>query len=333
MLKKTIRRLGALAMVLAMAVSVFAVNASAANNPATVQITKTLTKSAETPAPNTKFEFKIEAGEPGSYTQAGKTDIAITPGVAMENVTTGEGVESTNKTTVTYTATITLPTYTAAGIYSYKVSEVDGGYKGITYDKKQYTMNVFVNKDKAVYAVTIDGAGLGTAEGKKSLNFTNSYTTTSVTVKKLIKGNQADMDATFPITITINGTAGKSYTVVNGSETATIKANENGVAATTISLGNEKTYTVYGLSATDTYQVTEAESAANKNGYTTTYNEECNNAKAAEVGITAKTAVVTNTKDATAPTGVIMTIAPYALMVVLAGAFAVVFLTRRNRAE
>lgn len=45
------------------------------------------------------------------------------------------------------------------------------------------------------------------------------------------------------------------------------------------------------------------------------------------------TAAFTNKKDATTPTGVIMTIAPYALMVVLAGAFAVVFLTRRNRAE
>ena len=37
--------------------------------------------------------------------------------------------------------------------------------------------------------------------------------------------------------------------------------------------------------------------------------------------------------DALNGKGVIMTIAPYALMVVLAGAFAVVFLTRRNRAE
>lgn len=45
------------------------------------------------------------------------------------------------------------------------------------------------------------------------------------------------------------------------------------------------------------------------------------------------TATVTNTRETTPPTGVIMTIAPYALMVVLAGAFAVVFLTRRNRAE
>lgn len=42
---------------------------------------------------------------------------------------------------------------------------------------------------------------------------------------------------------------------------------------------------------------------------------------------------VINDKDVSTPGGVIMTIAPYALMVVLAGAFAVVFLTRRNRAE
>ena len=46
-----------------------------------------------------------------------------------------------------------------------------------------------------------------------------------------------------------------------------------------------------------------------------------------------KTQTVTNDKAITTPGGVIMTIAPYALMVVLAGAFAVVFLTRRNRAE
>lgn len=331
MLKKTIRRLGALAMVLAMAVSVFAVNASAANNPETVTINKVLTKSADAPVPNTSFSFKIEAGEPGTYQQDGKADIAITPGTAMQNVTTGAGVEAANKLSVSYTATITLPNYTAAGIYSYKVSEVDGEYDGISYDPTVYNMNVFVNKDKEVYAVTINGAGLGTTGGKKSLNFTNNYTTTSVTVKKVIEGNQADMDATFPITITIKGTASKSYTVVNGNATTEITADSDGVATTTINLGDEKTYTVYGLSATDTYQVTE--STANQNGYTTTYNDDCNNAKAAAVGTTAKTAVVTNTKDATAPTGVIMTIAPYALMVVLAGAFAVVFLTRRNRAE
>ena len=57
MLKKTIRRLGALAMVLAMAVSVFAVNASAANtanDEKTVEkaFTKTVTTDGNTCAPN-----------------------------------------------------------------------------------------------------------------------------------------------------------------------------------------------------------------------------------------------------------------------------------------
>ena len=106
MLKKTIRRLGALAMVLAMAVSVFAVNASAANNPETVTINKVLTKSADAPVPNTSFSFKIEAGEAGTYQQDGKADIAITPGTAMQNVTTGAGVEAADKLSVSYTATI-----------------------------------------------------------------------------------------------------------------------------------------------------------------------------------------------------------------------------------
>lgn len=128
--KKSIRRLGAVVMALAMAMSVMAINAFAANNPETVTITKTLTKSADAPVPNTTFTFAIAAGDEGVYEQDGQTDISITPGEAMNNVTTGEGVESPDGTTVTYTATITLPAYTAAGIYSYKVSEVAGDYKG-----------------------------------------------------------------------------------------------------------------------------------------------------------------------------------------------------------
>ena len=57
MLKKTIRRLGALAMVLAMAVSVFAVNASATEvtvypETDTAVITKQITKEANVLAPN-----------------------------------------------------------------------------------------------------------------------------------------------------------------------------------------------------------------------------------------------------------------------------------------
>jgi len=79
------------------------------------------------------------------------------------------------------------------------------------------------------------------------------------------------------------------------------------------------------------YTVTEADYSGS--GYKTYVDgvekrEAKGNATADDTVVTVK-----NEKNNTAPTGVIMTIAPYALMVVLAGAFAVVFLTRRNRAE
>lgn len=114
---------------------------------------------------------------------------------------------------------------------------------------------------------------------------------------------------------------------------ATLKINDSVVLENDIYYSTpryDETVTIYGLSANDEYQVTEDD--ANTDGYTTTY-ESCNEDEAGAMGTDDVTATVTNTRETTPPTGVIMTIAPYALMVVLAGAFAVVFLTRRNRAE
>lgn len=65
MLKKTIRRLGALAMVLAMAVSVFAVNASAVetvNEKQDVTITKNISADDNVRVPGATYTFTIAAG-------------------------------------------------------------------------------------------------------------------------------------------------------------------------------------------------------------------------------------------------------------------------------
>lgn len=69
MLKKTIRRLGALAMVLAMAVSVFAVNASAVDGETSyfetknVVIEKTISMDANAKVPNGEFTFALTPSE------------------------------------------------------------------------------------------------------------------------------------------------------------------------------------------------------------------------------------------------------------------------------
>ena len=173
----------------------------------------------------------------------------------------------------------------------------------------------------------------GTAN--KSDGFTNKYTTYTLNLKKMIAGEMANMTETFKFTIHFNGTAGASF--MYGNDTITL--DENGSATLTIpALGHEGTAVIKGIPSTVKYTITET--VKENEGYTTTYTQTDVTGKQDGVTTTEKvmgkkdnSVEFTNTKDASTPTGVIMTIAPYALMVVLAGAFAVVFLTRRNRAE
>ena len=98
-----------------------------------------------------------------------------------------------------------------------------------------------------------------------------------------------------------------------------------------ITLGHDQTINIYGLSGQDKFTVVEVE--ANKDGYTTTY----------KLGGTAKTSItnelegdsdkaveVENNKNATTPTGIIMSFAPYILVLALAGVFAVMFLRKKR---
>lgn len=326
MLKKTIRRLGALAMVLAMAVSVFAVNASAAgtvNKSQDVTITKNITADANVRVPGATYTFTIAAGDSDAARNiyAGEMN-AISQ--AANNITFTEGDEESSKST---TFTITAEKFTKPGIYRYTVTETANPLPdGMTLASPK-TLLVYVEQVdgvNSIAAVIVDGVD---DKDKSDFSFTNTYNTNNVTVKKVITGNQANLSGEWEFEITVSGQAGEKF--ATSKEGVVL---ETGVPAT-IKLGNNQTITIYGLSASDTYTVKEVE--ANTDGYVTTINGEATdngktsgNAAAADVSIEYK-----NEKNIATPGGVIMTIAPYALMVVLAGAFAVVFLTRRNRAE
>ena len=353
MLKKTIRRLGALAMVLAMAVSVFAVNASAVDEGSTgaevgtqMTITKKVTLKEKVLAPNTEFEFTVGAGvanlkyggydviqgAAGDWTVGGK--VTVTKGSSTPTVATG-------------TTTMTLNrTYDAPGIYSYTVQETKGNYDGMIYDTTVKNVLVFVEYNsttdkyvptKAVVVDVKDGtATVPEAEGAKSdLTFTNNYDdaekgTHDLTVIKKVEGKLGDRSKEFKFTITINADSADQKTDTKEQYYVEI-SNKNGKSETTMTSGDPlnvwlrhgDTVKIYGLSPKDTYTVTEEKTEYSVEG----------EVKNATMGNADEEITVKNTKDTTTPGGVIMTIAPYALMVVLAGAFAVVFLTRRNRAE
>lgn len=337
MLKKTIRRLGALAMVLAMAVSVFAVSASADNTEVLPAVSKKITKSANTYVPTTDFTFSITAaGESDTIgTNPGVDGVISIAPVHFEANANNIGVTEVNGTGGTIRVDATK--FTHPGIYYYDVTEVDGGVSGVSYDPQTKKLAVYKYNDGSIaYMFVKEETENGVTKLVKDNDpFNNGYVNVSdLTISKTVTGDFADETKEFTFTITITGVNNdKTYSVYKNDKV--VKTLTSG-RSDTITLKHGESVVIKGLEAADTYKVIETNED---------YTPSINNAGVAVNGTTAegdmtinltsaaKTVAYTNARNASTPGGVIMTIAPYALMVVLAGAFAVVFLSRRNRAE
>ena len=361
MLKKTIRRLGALAMVLAMAVSVFAVNASAEGEQTPeakkFYIKKTVSVTGQNVlAPNTTFSYAIangtvaEGATGGNVTMPGTIGtVYVKNGVNANKIHIADsrftpGDTASNKYEAQNEVTFDAGTFTAPGIYYYTVTETipedAAKYDGITYDDSTLKMYVYVVNDESGYKV--DGVVVTKSGTTKGEGFDNKYEVDKnndgqLVLTKEVTGTQGNKGADWTFKIEITGPEGEKYLTSNGT---VIEANVQ--TATEVTLKHGQTFTIYGLSAGDKVKI--VEDKANTEGYDTSYATKgkndtdygtatkYDNSKGIIVDGSAFVKVI-NDKNYTTPTGIIMTIAPYALMVVLAGAFAVVFLTRRNRAE
>ncbi len=341
MLKKTIRRLGALAMVLAMAVSVFAVNASAVDATDSgdnqqqeeqidaTKLTKRVNKATNTYAPTATFSFTV-ANDGASAGVTNPYDSEKNPFVTVSSVSFTPAESDITKEYVEKDATITVnDNGLDPGIYYFTISEVAGNVEGVSYTGGSKRLAVYVYGDgtKTKYMfVNEDGSA------KVDGTFVNSYVNTAnLTIGKTVTGKFGNKNKEFDFTLKINGVkqANKTYDKVDssGSKTGTVTTDENGK----FKLKHGEKIVVPNLQAKDTYEVKED----NYSGYTTTVagSDSSDMKHATQLTSADKSVEFTNNADANPATGVIMTIAPYALMVVLAGAFAVVFLTRRNRAE
>ena len=206
------------------------------------------------------------------------------------------------------------PTNLTPGKYRYTLKETPGTYDGITYDTTEYTLDVWVSLDEAGNKVANLVAYKGTGK-VADVTFENTYTTKNLTVKKVIAGNAADFNKKFKFTVTVNGAEGETYA------TSTDDILTTG-APFTIELGHDETFEVYGLSPADTYTVTEDFE---------NYTQEVEGAQ--EGTLTENgTVTFTNTLSSDIPTGVIETIAPFAIMIVVALGFAVLYFRRRQEA-
>ena len=204
----------------------------------------------------------------------------------------------------------------------------------------------------------------------KSASYVNEYATKDLGISKEVSGNQASRDKYFEYTVTIeNLVEGDTYTVDYSNADASINANPNEattvitedvtqpstltVAANGTSITQKfylqhgQSIKILGLPTTATYTVTE-----NKEDYTSTSGNTIEAVPASgtqgEQGyVQARTyndpttgnmsddhyVGFTNTKDGVIPTGVLLTIAPFAIGLLLFGALAVFFIARKKRRE
>ena len=243
--------------------------------------------------------------------------------------------------------------YSVPGVYSYTVKEKNGGYSGITYDDTTYYMYVSViNKEGGV---KVDNVVLAKTDGTKIADITNDFGATNnlthdLTITKSVTGNAGELNKDFTFKISIEPKAGTGASAAQefqlvDADSAAQPISANG-AETTVTIRNTEIVHIYGL--TGDYDVKVSENEAGLNGYTTTYkitgdgagdttaDQPLANADAkATVNALADGATLTiiNNRENVTPTGVAMDIAPYALMIVLAGSAAVTFLRKKDYFE
>ena len=236
-------------------------------------------------------------------------------------------------------------------------ADVDGAFtKKLTIAGYVLHSNVDDEPDVAAGA---DFGSAGAYVATKSQGFTNSYDTSDLTLRKQVTGNQASRDKYFEFTLNIAAAQPNTkYDVVIDEADATSKANAatieanagkaNVTSITTDDAGKatQKFYlqhgqqvTVQGLAKDTTYTVTE-----NTEDYKSTANTKDTpvvdtkaDTEAAPVdGTIVSTDLTTgflNTRDGVIPTGVIMAVAPFAVVTILGGAGVVTMMMKKNKKE
>lgn len=374
---KFLRRMAVAVMTGAMMVSMLGMTAFAANTPANgtnnaASITKYLVLDANAVVPTATFTYSIKAGgkvaAKDGYTEikagidADKIKIGATAFDSTDTkyttVETGDSlILASGKAYAKESATIDFSqvSFTEPGVYRYVITENDTTVEGVTKAANSIYLDVYVTSD-ANGKLEIGGyvlhnteeiadseTGEYTRKDEKTVGFINTYDTGSVSLTKVLDGNQANYGTTYEFTIQVDGKdAEETYNtdyVPDAATGATLTLTSG--KSETIKLAHNQTITIYGLSSSDTYTFKEKDYSAE--GYTTEitgYDDKVSTdpTSLTVTGSKGNTAsedavVYTNKKDVTTPTGVILNIAPYIMMVALAGVLAFLFLRNKKERE
>lgn len=315
-----------------------------------VTITSKLTMDKYAVEPNADFKYTIAPAEASELTNTGMPATAGVEGAvslspssvnySAEGLSSEDNADGVTKT-ITAQMSVSLVTsrFAAPGIYRYKITQTPPELDGLNVVYKELFLDVYVENGNS--GLVAKGCTLSTAagSGSKISGFENKYVTHKLTITKVVAGNQGDKNKDFEFTVTIKGADGETYkygTVKNGVTTMNKTTTKSG-ATFTETLKHGESVIVYGLSSEDKFAVIEAD--YHGDGYKTSYkigdgtnSTEGSSIAEEAIGAYDTTVIFTNTKDATVPTDVIRTVAPYVAIVAFAAVMGVVFFRpRRNR--
>ena len=248
------------------------------------------------------------------------------------------------------TVSISFPvgTFTKPGVYRFVINETNNNLPGVTYDSNptryldvfvvannnnELSVNSYVLRDAAT-DIGINGAYVENPDVKSS-GYTNSLTQYDFDFSKTIAGNQGDKNKRFDFTLNITGANPGTYRVITNDVTGnptSITVGANGTATGEYSLTNGSTVQVIGLNAGAVCTVTE-----DAEDYTATHRLDSGNAVSGEssgavtLADSDHSVAFTNTRNGVIPTGVIMTIAPFAIGICVFGAIIIFIISRRKR--
>jgi pilin isopeptide linkage protein len=335
-MKKFLSMLLAVVLVLSLGTVAFADGETKTyTDQSTVTLTKTYNLEGAGTSPTETFSFSTLKCTSVTDAAAGvTTDNAPVPTIDTVKFEAGAAGDTTKGV---QTATITLPTYTSVGVYTYTFTETDNKTAGVTYRSDAIKLVVTVIEQDGKVRV----AGVYTeSSGEKSGEFENTYSAGSLNVTKTVTGPLGDKTKEFNVTVTFTApkdkTVNSTITYVDGTDSKTIVPENwtNGVATAEITLKDAETVSFTNIPYDVTYTVVEDDYTGD--GYDSAkyaYVDETTTATTKIIDSAKETATITNNKGADPDTGITLDSMPYVVMLVVVCAGLFVVLAKKRAAR